>query len=203
MHKLIVMSATYRQASLESPSEPRTQTAAGLYALFPRRRLSGEELRDAMLAAAGQINLKPGGASVRLPLPPEVSSNLLKKQQGASVDPLELNRRSIYTFARRNLRHPLFELFDRPDALMSCGRRNESTTAPQALMLFNSEFSLGIAKAVAARVMEGGSDATSIVTNAVWRTCSRAPSAKELELGKAFLEHQTGLTSTLSEAVSD
>ena len=199
MHKQIVMSATYRQSSLPSAGH---DDAAG-YALFPRRRLSGEELRDAMLAVSGQINLKPGGPSVRLPLPPEVSGTLLKKQQGATTDPLELNRRSIYTFARRNLRHPLFELFDRPDALMSCGRRNESTTAPQALMLFNSEFSLGIAKAIAAQVKTSGSDAASVVTNAVWRCYSRAPTAKELELGKTFIERQTALTSTFEEAVTD
>ena len=196
MHKLIVMSATYRQAGVGGAD-------ADLYARYPRRRLTGEELRDAMLAVSGQIHLKAGGPSVRLPLPPEVSGTLLKKQQGATTDPLELNRRSIYTFARRNLRHPLFELFDRPDALMSCGRRNESTTAPQALMLFNSEFSLGIAKAIAAKVKEGGTDAASVVTNATWRCYSRAPSAKELELGKAFLERQTGLTSTFEEAVTD
>ena len=199
MHKQIVMSATYRQSSLPSAGHD----AVADYALFPRRRLSGEELRDAMLAVAGQINLKPGGPSVRLPLPPEVSGTLLKKQQGATTDPLELNRRSIYTFARRNLRHPLFELFDRPDALMSCGRRNESTTAPQALMLFNSEFSLGIAKAVAAQVKASGSDAASVVTNAVWRCYSRAPTAKEFELGKTFIERQTALTSTLEEAITD
>ncbi|MDB6118554.1 MAG: hypothetical protein JWO08_2335 [Verrucomicrobiaceae bacterium] len=199
MHRLIVLSATYRQSSL-----PTAQHSEGdHYALFPRRRLSGEELRDAMLAVAGQINMKPGGASVRLPLPPEVSSTLLKQQQQVSKDPQELKRRSIYTFARRNLRHPLFEIFDRPDALMSCGRRNESTTAPQALMLFNSEFSLGIAKAVAALVKTGGTDAASVVTNAVWRCYSRAPTAKELELGKAFLERQTSLTSTFEEAVQD
>ena len=199
MHKLVVMSATYRQSSLPSAGH----NDAVNYSLFPRRRLSGEELRDALLAVAGQINLKPGGASVRLPLPPEVSNTLLKKQQGATTDPLELNRRSIYTFARRNLRHPMFELFDRPDALMSCGRRNESTTAPQALMLFNSEFSAAMAKAVAAQVKGAGSDATSIVTTVIWRCYSRAPTSQELALGKAFLERQTALTTTFDEALAD
>ena len=199
MHKLIVMSATYRQSSLPTPGHLDTVN----YALFPRRRLSGEEVRDALLAVSGQINLKPGGASVRLPLPPEVSATLLKKQQGATTDPPELHRRSIYTFARRNLRHPLFELFDRPDALMSCGRRNESTTAPQALMLFNSEFSLSMAQAIAAQVKASGSDPTTLVTSAIWQCYARAPSAKELALGTAFIERQTALTATFDEAITD
>ncbi|MGH7292760.1 MAG: DUF1553 domain-containing protein, partial [Myxococcota bacterium] len=155
MHKLIVMSATYRQAGGVEPASPvmRNPEAAAqkvsLYAHFPRRRLTGEQLRDSMLMAAGRLNLKPLGESVRLPLPPEVSETLLKNQSKVTADASEHDRRSIYVFSRRNLRYPLFDLFDRPDARMSCGRRNESTTAPQSLMLFNSAFSLSMAQSLA------------------------------------------------------
>jgi hypothetical protein len=127
LHKVIVMSKHYQQTAL------------------PRKRLTGEMLRDAMLSVSGQLNLKTGGPGVKLPLPKEISDTLLKKQHEVNPDATEHNRRSIHTFARRNLRHPLFELFDRPDAQMSCARRNESTTAPQALMLLNSEFVNSIA----------------------------------------------------------
>ena len=168
-----------------------------------RRRLSGEEVRDAMLRVSGRLNLKSGGESVRLPLPPEVSSHLLEKQQKVTGDPSEHDRRSIYIFARRNLRYPLFELFDKPDALMSCGRRNESTTAPQALTLFNSEFSGSIAVSLAKEVLKTGTDATSIVNAASWRCYARAPTEQELALGKAFIERQTALTRTLDQAVGD
>ncbi len=205
MHKLIVMSAVYRQAGENHglQAADKSADAAALYAAFPRRRLSGEELRDALLSAAGTLNLKAGGPSVRLPLPPEITITLPKKKLPETTDPQELNRRSIYTFARRNLRHPLFELFDRPDALMSCGRRNESTTAPQSLMLFNSEFSLAIAKSVAHEVMSGGSDAFGVVTRASWLCYTRAPTAQEMKLGEAFLERQTSLTSGLEESITD
>ena len=220
MHKLIVMSATYRQAGdiydlrlmtyhLEN-SAKQAEGQIGIhksriinYSAFPRRRLSGEELRDAMLLVSGRLNLKAGGESVRLPLPPEVSSQLLKKQQKITPDPAEHDRRSIYTFARRNLRYPLFELFDKPDALMSCGRRNESTTSPQALTLFNSEFSGSIARSLAKQVLKQGSDPASIVTTAAWKCYSRAPTAQEQALGQAFLERQTALAGTLEEAVTD
>ena len=200
MHKLIVMSATYRQSAQSPVLSAKTEH---LFSFFPRRRLSGEELRDAMLFVSGRLNLKAGGESVHLPLPPEVSSQLLRKQQKVTTDPAEHDRRSIYTFARRNLRYPLFELFDKPDALMSCGRRTESTTSPQALTLFNSEFSSSIARSLAKQVLKQGSDAPSIVTTAAWKCYSRAPTPQEQTLGQAFLERQTDLAGTLEEAVFD
>jgi hypothetical protein len=200
MHKLIVMSTVYRQSSIgEVSAEER-----GLYAQYPRRRLTGEALRDAMLATAGLLNTKAGGPSVRLPLPPEVRDNLLKKQAAVTEDPAEHDRRSIYTFSRRNLRYPLFDLFDRPDALMTCGRRNESTTAPQALLLFNSEFSQRVAQAVAERVLaQSATDAESLATATVWQSLRRPPSREELALGRTFLEKHTALTPTLKDAVAD
>jgi hypothetical protein len=208
MHKLIVMSATYRQGACRTEhgvSEGSLLHAPSsmLYASFPRRRISGEELRDAMLLVSGRLNLKAGGESVRLPLPTEVSSQLLKKQQKVTENKAEHDRRSIYTFARRNLRQPIFELFDKPDALVSCGRRSESTTAPQALTLFNSEFSSDIAHSLAKEVLKSGTDATSVVNAASWRSFARAPTDQELAMGKAFIEHQTAITRTLDEAVSD
>ena len=86
---------------------------------------------------------------------------------------------------------------------MSCGRRNESTTAPQALTLFNSEFSSSIARSLAKEVLKQGSDADSVVTTAAWKCYSRAPTLQERRLGQAFLERQTVLTGTLDEAVAD
>jgi len=208
MHKLIVMSATYRQAPrLEHRAKGEAiqplALSPSLYASFPRRRLSGEEIRDAMLRVSGRLNLKSGGESVRLPLPPEVSSHLLEKQQKVTGDPSEHDRRSIYIFARRNLRYPLFELFDKPDALMSCGRRNESTTAPQALTLFNSAFSGSIARSLAKEVLKQGSETDTIINAAAWKCYSRAPTAQEQTLGQAFLERQARLAGTLDEAVAD
>jgi hypothetical protein len=138
------------------------------------------------------------------PLPAEVSSNLLKKQAVVTPDTAEHDRRSIYTFARRNLRYPLFELFDKPDALMACSRRNESTTAPQALLLFNSEFSQGMAQSFAQRVLAKADTAPEIlVTDATKLALSRPPSAQELVLGTAFLQKQMALAPTLRDALAD
>lgn len=186
LHKVIVMSKHYQQAAL------------------PRKRLTGEMLRDALLTVSGQLNLKTGGPGVKLPLPKEISDTLLKKQHAVNPDVTEHHRRSIYTFARRNLRHPLFELFDRPDAQMSCARRNESTTAPQALMLLNSEFAQAIAAKLAADLnATHGSDAAALVTEATLRCLSRQPTKQELAAGPKFLQKQTALTPNFQAALAD
>lgn len=186
LHKVIVMSKHYQQAVL------------------PTKRLTGEMLRDAMLAVSGRLNLKTGGPGVKLPLPKEISDTLIKKQAEPTADVAEHTRRSIYTFARRNLRHPLFELFDRPDAQISCARRNESTTAPQALMLFNSEFAHDIARKLAADLnAQHGSDATALITDAALRCFARQPAKAEVEAGQKFLQKQTALAPSFREALAD
>ena len=186
LHKVIVMSQTYQQKS----STPT--------------RLTGEMLRDAMLSISGQLNLKTSGPGVKLPLPKEISSTLLKNQSEITKDVSEHTRRSIYAFARRNLRHPLFELFDRPDAQISCARRNASTTAPQALMLLNSDFAHSIAEKIATQLNEQhGSDATALITAATLRCLSRQPTPQEIEIGQKFLQKQTALTPGFREALAD
>lgn len=186
LHKVIVMSHYYQQAKA------------------PRKRLTGEMLRDAMLSVSGRLNLKTGGPGVKLPLPKEISDTLLKKQHEVTPDVTEHDRRSIYTFARRNLRNPLFELFDRPDAQISCARRNESTTAPQALMLLNSEFAHDIAAKLAADLTgKHGSDASALITEATLRCLARQPSKQELKTGQTFLQKHTTLTSSFRDAFTD
>lgn len=186
LHKLIVMSPTYRQAKLTP------------------RRLTGEMLRDAMLSASGQLNLKAGGASVRLPMPKEVSETLLKKQLQVTENVTEHTRRSIYTFARRNARHPLFDLFDRPDALISCARRNESTTAPQALMLLNSSFAHEVAGKIADMLTEAHqSETTKLISGAIQQCLSRRATAAEVETGSQFLDQQTGIAGSFRAALAD
>jgi len=155
LHRRIVTSAVYRAAS-RSEADPARWNALleadpdnRLIGRMARRRLDGEEIRDAMLAAAGTLNDERFGPGIRPPLPPEVVSTLLKNQWNVTPEKSAHTRRSAYLFVRRNLRFPLFEVFDRPDANQSCPRRHESTTAPQALTLLNSEFTWTCAGALA------------------------------------------------------
>jgi len=88
----------------------------------------------------------------------------------------------------------VFEAFDRPDANASCAQRNLSTTAPQSLLMLNSEFSLSMAQRLAGVVLtESGNDPASFVTTAFRRALGRAPTAKESEASLAFLQRQQEL----------
>jgi hypothetical protein len=157
LHRRIVSSATYRQAGQNSEfrmQNSETDPDNILYSRFPRRRLEGEAIRDAMLSAAGLLTSERGGPGVLPPLPEELVKTLLKGQWTASKREADHYKRSVYVFARRNLRYPIFEAFDRPDGNASCPIRNKSTTAPQSLLLFNSEFSLLAAQRLAGRIMD-------------------------------------------------
>jgi hypothetical protein len=161
-----------------------------LYGRFPRRRLEGEAIRDAMLAVAGLLSGERGGPGVMPPLPPELVGTLLKDQWKTSPREADHYRRSVYVFARRNLRYPIFEAFDRPDANASCPARNRSTTAPQSLVMLNSEFSLLAARHLAGRVLAESDDARRQV-NLLYLNCfSRLPSPDEAQRLQAFLSAQ-------------
>ncbi len=198
LHRLILTSATWRQRSRLPDDATADETIAWRKALqtdrdvrllsrFPRQRLEGEVIRDLMLSVAGAINHKAGGPGVRPPLPAELRSTLLKDQWNITEDVSEHNRRSIYVFARRNLRFPIFEAFDRPAANQSCSRRNVSTTAPQALHLLNSEFSWMVASMVAARIRDGEPDVDQQVLAAFGRILNRTPSSDELAEASQFV----------------
>ena len=201
LHRQIVLSATYRQASLRADGDgtwgPRLDSDPSnkLYSRFPRHRLEGETIRDSMLSVAGLLDACMGGAGVMPPLPAELTSTLLKDQWKTSPDIADHMRRSIYIFARRNLRYPLFEVFDRPDAGASCPQRDRSTTAIQSLQMFNSELSLQCAEALRERWREdwagtGNSqqDKTAILFR---RVLNRSPTASEQRLFEDFLDGQS------------
>ncbi len=208
LHRLIVRSSVYRQASqpacAEWTIEQQASAAASwtrsrqadpenrLLARRNRQRLEGEAIRDAMLAAAERLSSRRGGAGVRPPLPAEVTSTLLANQWKVSPDPEDHRRRSIYLFVRRNLRYPLFEAFDRPDTNASCPRRNRSTIAPQALILLNSAFSLAAARDLAGFLLAStGPDGGRQVAGAYLRILGRNPAPDEAAMGLRFLEQQS------------
>src|SRR5206468_10094737 len=122
---------------------------------FSHRRLEAEEIRDAMLAVSGRLNLKMGGPSFLVPIDPELVLMLKRPQYWvATRDKSEYDRRTIYMIYKRNLRLPFHEVFDAPDTLLSCARREQSTHAPQALELLNGKASNDLAVAFAARIMK-------------------------------------------------
>jgi hypothetical protein len=194
LHRLIVLSSTYRQAAdaPDAKSALAKDPSNRLLWRFPRRRLAAEEVRDAMLSAAGVLNLKQGGPSVMLPVEADQLQLLYDpKQWTVTADAREHLRRSVYLLVKRNLRLPLAEVFDQPDTLTSCAGREKSTHALQALELLNGKTSNQLAELLADRLeREAESTPAAQVEMAFLLVTGRRPSARELDVSTEFLrEH--------------
>lgn len=194
LHRMIVLSATYRQSSVaRNPAKSqRVDPDDRLLSHFPRRRLSAEEIRDAMLSASGQLNLKAGGPSVIVPVEADLVNQLYDPPQWAvTPDVEEHRRRSIYLTVKRNLNLPFAQVFDQPDSQISCPRRETSTHALQALELLNGKLSNQLANALAERLTRDcGDDRSRQVERAFRLTTGRAPSERERVLSLEFVRTQ-------------
>jgi hypothetical protein len=191
MHKLIVTSETYRESSAFSAEAAKEDPKNKLLWRFPRERLEGESIRDAALMVSGLLNDKVGGPSVF----PELPAGAAKPRGGWKVSPLEdQDRRSVYIFVRRNARYPMLEAFDMPDTHESCGRRNQTITAPQAMSLLNSKVSLDWAEALASRILkQAGTDPDAQIDSAYRLAFGRHPDGFEKDSVMTFLAKQKPL----------
>jgi hypothetical protein len=194
LHRRIVLSATYRQSGRSPIADEahRGDPEGRLLWRFPRRRLSAEEIRDAMLAASGRLNPKAGGPSVTVPVDPGLVDLLYKPSQWqVTPQPSEHDRRTVYLFAKRNLRLPFLEAFDAPALQTSCPRRESSTHAPQALALLNGSLPNELARAFADRLRrESGDDTSRAVDRAFRLALGRAPNEAERSASLAYLRDQ-------------
>lgn len=179
MHRLIVLSATYRQSSGPQAASPASAFDSESRYLwrFPSRRLDAEVIRDSMLAVSGRLDLKMYGRGF----------NLFDKRGGLTgFEPVELltpenTRRMIYAHKVRREPEAVFGAFDCPDAGQSTAVRRSSTTPIQALNLFNSRFTLETSAAFAARVKkEVGEEASKQVSHAFRLALGRPPATAEL-----------------------
>ena len=151
-----------------------------------RLRLEGEVIRDSLLAISGQLNREMGGPGVFPPIPKASIAGVMGgwPQNDRARD---WSRRSIYIFARRNLRFPFLEVFDAPDNNLSCPARERSTTAPQSLTLLNADEVTTAAKFTEARLMKEAGSNDERITLAYRLVLGRPPTAKEHALARAFL----------------
>ena len=211
IHRLMVTSSTYRQASGGLPPEVARQQLAddpenSLLWRMNRRRLEAESLRDAILCVSGGLNPKAGGPGVRVPIEKEVEDLIFTEAEVVHLwpetpDASEHLRRSLYLFRKRNVRYPMFDAFDAPDTQSACPQRAVSTHALQALVLLNSDFAADRARALAGRVFREAKADTNARVDCTYRlVLCRAPKPKELEQGRAFLAAQAELLRARSDA---
>jgi hypothetical protein len=188
IHRMILLSHTYQQDYVAGAAEKDAENR--LLGRFPRRRLDAEELRDSILMVSGKFNSQAGGPSVIVPIEQDLVRLIYKPSQWAvNNDPTQFYRRSIYLFEKRNLRLPFLEVFDSPDRLLSCARREASTHAPQALELMNGSFTHEMSAAFADRLLrDAGPDHGRQIDRAYQLALGRAPLPGERKAALKFLE---------------
>jgi hypothetical protein len=182
LHRLIVTSATYRQSSVAQAASACSSVDPEDRLLwhFPRRRLEGEAIRDAMLACAGTLNQKPYGPAVVPPLGKEELTGLFdaKGKWPVTKDAAEHARRSVYLLERRTFLYPMFAAFDPPEVMASCPRRLSTVVPTQALALLNSPVAQEQAAAFARRLeAECGGRPEAAVARA-WRLAFGRPATR-------------------------
>jgi mono/diheme cytochrome c family protein len=157
MHRLIVTSATYRQASVVRPEIVSRDPYNRLLARQSRNRLEAEIVRDVALRASGLLTEKLGGPSVYPPQPEGVASLGQSKQKWPTSTGPERYRRGMYTFQFRATLHPVLSAFDAPEGTSACTRRVKSNTPLQALTLLNDEAFAEFAQGLAHRIIRQAS----------------------------------------------
>jgi cytochrome c553 len=171
MHRLMMTSAAYRQSSALThvPEGAAKDPANRLLWRQNLRRLDAEQIRDALLAVSGELDLTPGGPSAEVKEP----------------------RRTIFTKLYRNKRDPLLDVFDVPDGIASMPQRNVTTTPLQSLLLINSPWMLDRAKALAVSLHKQTSDDAATAALLYERLFARLPSDEEKAVVVAFLKEPT------------
>jgi hypothetical protein len=195
LHKLIVMSAAYRQSSTaQSDAAAAVDVGNALLWRQNRRKLEAEAVRDAVLAVSGKLDLKMGGPGwqdfvVEHPEhSPHYEYGLFNPESPATW------RRSIYRFIVRSQMQPFMTSLDCADPSIRVDRRNESVSAPQALALLNNGFMLVQSRHFAERVKaEAQVDIAGQVERAHRLALGRKPTDTEREQYTAFVQ-EFGLT---------
>ena len=190
VHKLIMMSNTYRMSSSGSEIALAKDPNNDLMWRHDMRRLSAEEIRDSILNVTGQLNLKMGGPSIYTEVPRDVLATASRPGAawGKSSEE-DRNRRSVYIFVKRSLHEPFLSAFDWADTDNTCDVRFVTTVPTQTLTLLNSKFLNDSAESLANRLVKAApGDARAQVTAALQLTTNRKPTAVEVDDGLELIQ---------------
>ena len=192
IHRLIVNSSPYKLASKVTDQEVlkkgnQIDPENNLVWHAEVRRLSAEQVRDAILHASGDLNSGMHEGVVRFALP----ASLINSRYAWTKDEAQASakKRSIYLIQRRNMPNPSLEAFDFPDRNLSCAIRNDTVTAVQALALLNDPEILDHAQNLAANIMQKAANNTHLqIQTGFLAILKRSPDSKELEQSRVFIE---------------
>jgi hypothetical protein len=197
LHKLLMTSEAYRRTATRTPDLQAADPDNKLLARAAVRRLTAEQLRDAVLMASGKLKLDVGGPSVPVAEDfdgmPVLGTRKLNEGLFSGIDPVgeDEYRRSLYIQMRRKLPLPMLEAFDLPVMKPNCDARRCTTVAPQSLLFLNNEFVIKQAGLVADRLLaEPGLPDQRV--RKVWALLFAAPpTAAELQASLAYLADQS------------
>ncbi len=179
LHRLIVLSATYRQSSANDPDKAKIDGSNAFYWRANRRKLRAEEMRDAILSVAGVLDLKMGGSSFR---DFKFKDDHTPKYWYHLHDPADpdTHRRTIYRFIARSQTQPFLTTLDCADPSQMVAKRDETTTALQALALLNNPFMTAMSEKFAER--------SKTVDEAIWLALGREAVAEERRVLQNYAE---------------
>ena len=183
LHRLIVTSATYRQASVLTPNLRERDPQNRFLARGPRFRVRAETVRDIMLQASGKLSSKIGGPSVYPPQPAIVTALAYGNTAWKTSQGEDRYRRSLYTFLKRTAPFAANSVFDAPSGETCLARRDRSNTPLQALTLLNDEMFLELSRALGSEAASRHSQSARDAVTFIFRQLlTRPPTVAEQEL---------------------
>ena len=202
MHRLILSSTTWKQATLH-PRQEELETldpSNRWWWRSERRRLDAESLRDALLSSSGELDLRVGGPGFKPTISPEALEGLSRKAAAWEASPpQEQRRRSLYAYLKRGLLPPMLTTFDLSDPTLSCGQRDVTTVPTQALTLMNNAFVHARSQHLAGVIAETTPDEKQQIVMAWNRILRRPPGPGELNEARKHLDQQKTLFASAIE----
>lgn len=197
LHRLIMMSETYRRSSKPADSQKQATVDPDntLLASFPARRLTAEELRDSTLLVSGELNREMGGVPImpeinlEVALQPRMIQFSIAPAHQPSRTPAERNRRTIYAYRVRGQADPFLEIMNLPNPNESCELRDSASVTPQVFTLMNSDVITDRSIGFALRVQkEQPDDTEQWIRRAVQIAYGRVPTSREQKSLHTYLK---------------
>lgn len=186
MIRRVVLSQTYQMSSLQTGSAEQADPKNDLFHRAEVKRLSGEAIRDSLLAVSGRLDETMYGPSVKVHL----TSFMQGRGRPGQSGPVDgAGRRSVYLEVRRNFLSPMMLAFDTPQPITTIGRRNQSNVPAQSLILLNDPFVIEQCEHWAKQAIAQTPEDTQLrIERMVEQAFSRKPTAEEMTLANQFLE---------------